>query len=86
MKAIIFDAFGTLFKVTAGGSARTIMKNIAACGEIVDEKQFLEEWKSYYKNHTSDSCEFMTERDIFISRIQMFYDRYRVKNRTGSAK
>lgn len=79
MKAIIFDAFGTLFKVTAGGSARTIMKNIAACGEIVDEKQFLEEWKTYYKNHTSESCEFRTERDIFISRIQMFYDRYRVK-------
>jgi len=28
MKAIIFDAFGTLFKVTNGGSAKTIMRNI----------------------------------------------------------
>lgn len=76
MKAIIFDAFGTLFKVTSGGSARTIMKNIADCGGIVDEKAFLEEWKRYYKNHTTGNCEFMTERNIFISRIQMFYDRY----------
>ena len=78
MKAIIFDAFGTLFRVTSGGSAKTIMGNITDCGIVVDEKAFLEEWKSYYKNHTSCDCEFMTERDIFIARIQMFYDRYHV--------
>ena len=79
MRAIIFDAFGTLFKVTSGGSAKTIMKNITDCGIVLDEKAFLEEWKSYYKKHTSDDYNFMTERDIFISRIQMFYDRYHVK-------
>ena len=79
MRAIIFDAFGTLFKVTSGGSAKTIMKNITDCGILLDEKAFLEEWKSYYKKHTSDDYNFMTERDIFISRIQMFYDRYHVK-------
>ena len=79
MRAIIFDAFGTLFKVTSGGSAKTIMKNITDCGIILDEKAFLEEWKSYYKKYTSDDYNFMTERDIFISRIQMFYDRYHVK-------
>lgn len=78
MKAIIFDAFGTLFKVTNGGSAKTIMKNITACGVNIDEKEFLEEWRSYYKKHTLGSCDFLTERDIFISRIQMFYDRYNV--------
>ena len=44
----------------------------------VDEKAFLEEWKSYYKNHTLGDCAFMTEREIFIARIQMFYDRYHV--------
>lgn len=78
MRAIIFDAFGTLFQVTSGGSAKIIMKNIADCGMVVDEKEFLEEWKSYYKNHTLGNCKFMTERDIFIARIQMFYDRYHV--------
>ena len=72
MKAIIFDAFGTLFRVTSGGSAKTIMKNITSCGVIIDEKAFLEEWKLFYKNHTSFDCKFMLERDIFISRIQMF--------------
>lgn len=79
MRAIIFDAFGTLFKVTSGGSAKIIMKNITDCGIVLDEKAFLEEWKSYYKKHTSDDYNFMTERDIFISRIQMFYDRYHIK-------
>lgn len=79
IKAIIFDAFGTLIKVTNGGSAKTIMNNIIACGGEVDEKAFLEEWKEYYKKHTLSDCEFMKERDIFIARIQMFYDRYRVK-------
>ena len=78
MKAIIFDAFGTLFRVISGGSAKTIMKNITDYGIVVAEKSFLEEWKSFYKNHTSDACEFLTERDIFIARIQMFYDRYNV--------
>ena len=78
MKAIIFDAFGTLFQVTSGGSARTILKNITDIGAAVDEEAFHKEWKAYYKAHTSETCEFMTERDIFISRIQMFYDRYHV--------
>ena len=78
MKAIIFDAFGTLFKVTDGGSARTIRNYIAAAGVVVDEAAFLEEWKAYYKKHTSGEGEFLTEREIFIARIQMFYDRYDV--------
>ncbi len=78
MKAIIFDAFGTLFKVTNGGSARTIMQYITENGCTVDEKAFLDEWKAFYKKHTADSSVFRTEREIFISRIQMFYDRFGV--------
>ena len=78
IKAIIFDAFGTLFKVTSGGSARAIMKNIEDYGTVMDEKAFLEEWKDYYKKHTTGACTFMKERDIFISRIRMFYEHYGV--------
>lgn len=40
IKALIFDAFGTLFKVTTGGSAKTIIKHIEdATGVTVDEKE-----------------------------------------------
>ena len=76
MKAIIFDAFGTLFKVTSGGSARTIMQHITENGIVVDEKAFLDEWKAFYKKYTADSSMFKTEREIFIARIKMFYDRF----------
>ena len=79
MKAIVFDAFGTLFRVTSGGSARTILNNIVMAGGIVDESAFRKEWKEYYKDHTRHNSVFMTEREIFIARIRMFYDRYGVK-------
>lgn len=79
IKAIIFDAFGTLFKVKSGGSARRIISNIAAFGNYVDEQAFIKEWKEYYKIQTSTDMDFKTERDIFISRICMFYNRYNVE-------
>ena len=78
MKAIIFDAFGTLIKVTKGNSAGVIMKHITDSGAEVEKEAFLKEWKAYYKARTLEACGFMTEREIFIARIQMFYDRYRV--------
>ena len=79
IKAIICDAFGTLFKVTSGGSAGRIISNITASGNHIDEKAFVKEWKEYYKIHTSADMDFKTERDIFISRIRMFYNRYNVE-------
>ena len=79
MKAVVFDAFGTLFRVTGGGSARTILNHILASGKNVGEKAFREEWRSYYKEHTGCGSAFRTEREIFISRVKMFYDRYDVK-------
>ena len=79
MKAIIFDAFGTLFRVTGGGSARTILNNIEMNGASVDESAFRREWKEYYKDHTCNTRIFMTEREIFVARIRMFYERYGVE-------
>lgn len=76
---IIFDAFGTLFQVADGGSANYILDHIIACGHDVDKKTFLQEWKKYYKIHTSTDHPFQTERDIFVSRVRMFYDRYGVE-------
>ncbi len=73
---IIFDAFGTLVKVTNGASARQIISYIRDEGKIVDDAEFISEWKDYYKRHTSSDVSFITERDIFISRIDMFYKRY----------
>ena len=78
IKAIIFDAFGTLFHVASGGSAKTIISHITNAGNHIDDQAFIKEWKEYYKIHTAAGAEFKKERDIFISRIRMFYDRYNV--------
>lgn len=78
IKAIIFDAFGTLFKVTGGASARKIISYIEETGQVVCEKAFMDEWKSFYREKTLDSAGFLTEREMFISRIKMFYERYGV--------
>jgi len=79
--AVIFDAFSTLFKVEKGSSAKTIICNIRSEGAEVDQTQFMDEWKSFYKKYTAADSEFKTERDIFISRIRMFYDRYGIKRK-----
>ena len=85
IKAIIFDAFGTLFDVSTGGSAKkTIISNIRSCGKSVDEEKFAEEWKAFYIANTSENSVFRTERDIFASRIEMFYSRYGI-DRNASA-
>ncbi len=79
IKAIIFDAFGTLIRVEKGNSAKTVISHIEASGSTVDRDSFIKEWREYYATHTAPECDFMTEREIFTSRIQMFYDRYNVK-------
>ena len=79
MKAIVFDAFGTLFQVTSGGSARSIMEIIARHGGAVDETAFPDEWKRYYKEHTGEGAVFQKEREIFIARIGMFFERFGVE-------
>lgn len=76
---IIFDAFGTLFEVASGGSAKYIMKIIISYGHCVDERSFLSEWKGFYKAHTDSDSPFLSEHDIFTLRIKMFYDRYHIE-------
>ena len=63
IKAIIFDAFGTLFKVTGGASARTIISHIEKAGVAVDKSAFLKEWKAFYKEKTTNKqkCSFFGE-------------------------
>ena len=79
IKAIIFDVFGTLIQVIKGNSAQMTMNRITAeSGAVIDEAEFLREWRGYYASHTADGCDFMTEREIFTSRIRMFYERYAV--------
>lgn len=80
MRAILFDAFGTLFDTGSGGSAReTILSHLRADGASVDETAFRSEWTEFYRIHTAPEAGFRTERALFGERIRMFYRRYGIK-------
>lgn len=51
----------TLFEVANGGSAKYIIENMASYGHYLDEKEFLKEWKAFYKLHTGSNSTFMRE-------------------------
>lgn len=75
IKHILFDAFGTLFAVERGASANAVLSMLKKRHISIDEAAFHREWKSFYAQAASSSV-FQTERNIFISRIQHFLDRY----------
>ena len=85
MRAILFDAFGTLFDTRSGGSAReTILSHLRAGGASVDENAFRSEWTEFYQIHTAPEAEFRTERILFEERIRMFYRRYAIKRNAAA--
>lgn len=83
IKAVFFDAFGTLFQVEKGASARTVMAHLAKHGVQVDAPSFHAQWKAFYSQHTAPSHPFLTERQIFTHRIDSIYRQYQVP---GNAK
>ena len=76
IKAIVFDAYGTLFEVTSGGSSRIVRQYLIDKGIIVDEGEFREKWKRFYKEYTSPDREFITEKELFTLRNKLIYDRF----------
>lgn len=76
---IIFDAFGTLFRITGGTTAKTAISYLADCGKEVNEQSFIREWKEYYKSNTAEGTPFLTEREIFTARNEMLYKRFGVR-------
>lgn len=80
IKTVIFDAFDTLFQVEKGASAKYIIDRIIQCGYTVEVAEFHKLWKEYYTDHTSADEIFKTEREIFIARIKMLYNKYGVSH------
>lgn len=77
IKHIIFDAFGTLFRVKKGASANAVLKYLNSFGHHPDTNAFHAEWKSFYRKRTL-SIPFQTEREIFTARIKHIYKQYHV--------
>lgn len=84
IKTVVFDAFDTLFRVENGASASYIIDRITKSGHTVDKTEFFTYWKAYYKENTADTADFKTEREIFTSRIQMFYNKYDISRNAAN--
>lgn len=74
MKAIIFDAFGTLFKVTNNGSARTIMeKYLVLIGSNTDNDVLESVMRKndivVHKVYTSQDLKCYKPNPLFFKRI-----------------
>lgn len=78
LKAIFFDAFGTLFQVEKGFSARILIDHIRSFGKEIHESEFHAAWKNYYQTQTTDNQPFKTEREIFADRNAFLCDMYNV--------
>lgn len=78
IRAVIFDAFGTLFQVTGGASANAVRQRLQAVGVDLEEGMFRRWWRDYYRKATAEGKAFQTEQAIFFNRLDELYRRFGV--------
>ena len=75
IKAIIFDAFGTVFDTmdaSVRATARILHKNRSSLNPDVVYR----EWKAYHEQHIASLSEFVKEEDIYLMDLQRIYRNY----------
>ncbi len=76
LKAVIFDAYGTLFD-TGTGSVDAARKMLAFRGrEDIDERQFYSRWKELHRYHIDSRVDFVSEEEIFRRDAIVLYSEY----------
>ncbi len=76
LKAIIFDAYGTLFNTGTG--------SVDAAGRILEKRdrqdvsqaEFYARWKQIHKMHMDADCDFLTEEEIYHLDLKKLYGEY----------
>ena len=78
IKAIIFDAYGTLIS-TGNGSVKAAEKilTLNQRGDI-DPKEFYARWKELHKKHIDNLDSFITEEKIFENDLRELYNLYSI--------
>ena len=78
LKAIIFDAYGTLFS-TGTGSVDAAARILRKAGrDDIDARNFYARWKQLHRKHTSMPGEFAIEDEIFRRDLHRLYEEYRI--------
>ena len=76
LKAIIFDAYGTLFD-TGTGSVEATAEILAVCGRSdIVPREFYARWKQIHRSHTEMQDKFRTEEEIYHMDLKRLYEEY----------
>lgn len=78
IKAIIFDAYGTLIS-TGNGSVKAAGEILALnCRSDIDPKEFYARWKALHKEHIDRPDSFVTEEKLFEMDLHKLYNLYNI--------
>lgn len=78
LKAIIFDAYGTLISTGTGSvdaAQKILLKNNRT---NISSKEFYAQWKKYHKLHIENQTEFINEEKVFKRDLRALYVDYRI--------
>ena len=76
IKAIIFDAYGTLIS-TGDGSLQAAEKILSLNGRNdISAKDFYSQWKSLHRKHIDELRDFAKEENIFKKDLHQLYKQY----------
>ncbi len=84
IKAIIFDAYGTLIDTGTGSvdAAREILKKRRR--EDISASGFYADWKKYHREHIDSLTEFIPEEEIFRMDLRRLYKTYGIDGDSDS--
>lgn len=78
LKAIIFDAYGTLFN-TGTGSVDAAARMLEKCGRTdIDPRRFYARWKQIHRLNLNAPGSFRTEHEIYHTDLQRLYKEYEI--------
>jgi len=78
IKAIIFDAYGTLID-TGDGSIEATKLILNKNGYFdLDPKEFYSKWKWYHRQHIDSITTFINEAEIFLMDLKALYSEYNI--------
>ena len=75
LKAIIFDAYGTLFN-TVNGSVEASKAILDKNNSLIDPVVFYSTWKKFQREHIDSLSSFMKQEDIFLLDLKRLYKEY----------
>lgn len=77
LKAIIFDAYGTLFN-TGNGSVEACKAILDKNNSLIDPVVFYSTWKKYQREHIDSLPSFIKQEDIFLLDLKRLYKKYSI--------